>query len=153
MSMDPVTGHVKAYVGGPNFTFFQYDMVSTGRRQIGSTIKPFLYTYAMEEGYTPCDEFLNEQPTIYDEAGRPWSPRNAGSARVGEMVDIRWALTNSNNWISARLMSQKRKIGSSHVSLNMTRDRVHRHKSGAQEVLVVQNRVKRRHNRIDRSFI
>ena len=106
MSMDPVTGHVKAYVGGPNFTFFQYDMVSTGRRQIGSTIKPFLYTYAMEEGYTPCDEFLNEQPTIYDEAGRPWSPRNAGSARVGEMVDIRWALTNSNNWISARLMSQ-----------------------------------------------
>ena len=87
MSMDPVTGHVKAYVGGPNFTFFQYDMVSTGRRQIGSTIKPFLYTYAMEEGYTPCDEFLNEQPTIYDEAGRPWSPRNAGSARVGGRGD------------------------------------------------------------------
>ena len=106
MSMDPVTGHVKAYVGGPNFAFFQYDMVSTGRRQIGSTIKPFLYTYAMEEGYTPCDQFLNEQPVIYDEVGRPWAPRNAGSARVGEMVDIRWALTNSNNWISARLMSQ-----------------------------------------------
>ena len=106
MSMDPVTGHVKAYVGGPNFAFFQYDMVSTGRRQIGSTIKPFLYTYAMEEGYTPCDMFLNTQPTIMDEVGRPWSPRNAGSARVGEMVDLRWALTNSNNWISARLMSQ-----------------------------------------------
>ncbi len=106
MSMDPVTGQVKAYVGGPNFKFFQYDMVSTGRRQIGSTIKPFLYTYAMEEGYTPCDEFLNEQPTLTDENGRPWSPRNAGSARVGEMVDLRWALTNSNNWISARLMAQ-----------------------------------------------
>ncbi len=106
MSMDPVTGYVKAYVGGPNFSNFQYDMVSTGRRQIGSTIKPFLYTYAMEEGYTPCDEFLNEQPTIIDENGRPWSPRNAGSARIGEMVDLRWALTNSNNWISARLMSQ-----------------------------------------------
>jgi len=106
MSMDPVSGHVKAYVGGPNFSFFQYDMVSTGRRQIGSTIKPFLYTYAMEEGFTPCDEFLNEQPTINDENGRPWSPRNAGSARVGEMVDLRWALTNSNNWISARLMEQ-----------------------------------------------
>ena len=106
MSMDPVSGHVKAYVGGPNFSFFQYDMVSTGRRQVGSTIKPFLYTYAMEEGFTPCDEFLNEQPTIYDELGRPWSPRNSGTARVGEMVDIRWALTNSNNWISARLMSQ-----------------------------------------------
>lgn len=106
MSMDPVTGQVKAYVGGPNFSYFQYDMVSTGRRQIGSTIKPFLYTYAMEEGYTPCDEFLNEQPTLTDENGRPWSPRNAGSARIGEMVDLRWALTNSNNWISARLMSQ-----------------------------------------------
>lgn len=106
MSMEPVTGHVKAYVGGPNFSAFQYDMVSTGRRQIGSTIKPFLYTYAMEEGFTPCDQLLNEQPTIYDEVGRPWSPRNSGSARVGEMVDLRWALTNSNNWISARLMAQ-----------------------------------------------
>lgn len=106
MSMDPVTGGVKAYVGGPDFAHFQYDMVSTGRRQIGSTIKPFLYTYAMEEGFTPCDEFLNEQPTIIDENGRPWSPRNAGKTRIGEMVDLRWALTNSNNWISARLMAQ-----------------------------------------------
>lgn len=106
MSMDPTNGHVKAYVGGPDFSFFQYDMVSTGRRQIGSTIKPFLYTYAMEEGYTPCDMFMNTQPTIMDESGKPWSPRNAGSARIGEMVDLRWALTNSNNWISARLMSQ-----------------------------------------------
>lgn len=106
MSMDPRTGHVKAYVGGPDFTHFQYDMVSTGRRQVGSTVKPFLYTYAMEEGFTPCDLMLNDQPTIIDESGRPWSPRNAGSACVGEMVTLRWALTNSNNWISARLMSQ-----------------------------------------------
>ncbi|MDD2960871.1 MAG: transglycosylase domain-containing protein [Muribaculaceae bacterium] len=106
MSMDPITGHVKAYVGGPNFKYFQYDMVSQGRRQIGSTIKPFLYTYAMEEGYTPCDMFLNAQPTIFDENGKPWSPRNSGSSRVGEMVDLRWALTNSNNWISARLMER-----------------------------------------------
>ncbi|MBD5415391.1 MAG: penicillin-binding protein [Bacteroides sp.] len=106
MAMDPRNGYVKAYVGGPNFSAFQYDMVSTGRRQVGSTIKPLLYTYAMEEGFTPCDEFLNEQPTIYDANGRPWQPRNAGTARVGEMVDLRWALTNSNNWISARLMDQ-----------------------------------------------
>lgn len=106
MSMDPLTGFVKAYVGGPDFRFFQYDMVSTGRRQIGSTIKPFLYTYAMESDFTPCDQMLNSQPTFYDESGRPWSPRNSGSARVGEMVDLRWALTNSNNWISARLMAQ-----------------------------------------------
>lgn len=106
MAMDPRTGYVKAYVGGPNFGAFQYDMVSTGRRQVGSTMKPLLYTYAMEEGFTPCDEFLNEQPTIYDELGRPWTPRNAGTSRVGEMVDLRWALKNSNNWISARLMEQ-----------------------------------------------
>ena len=106
MSMDPVTGYVKAYVGGPNFKFFQYDMVSTGRRQIGSTVKPFLYTYAMEQGFTPCDEFLNEQPVIYDANGNEWRPRNAGKARIGEMVDLRWALTNSNNWISAQLMER-----------------------------------------------
>ena len=104
MSMDPTTGYVKAYVGGPSFRYFQYDMVSSGRRQVGSTIKPFLYTYAMEEGYTPCDEMLNDQPVLFDENGREWRPRNTGHARVGEMVTLRWALTNSNNWISARLM-------------------------------------------------
>ncbi|MDE7092764.1 MAG: penicillin-binding protein, partial [Muribaculaceae bacterium] len=81
-------------------------MVSTGRRQIGSTIKPFLYTYAMEEGFTPCDMFLNEQPILTDENGREWEPRNSSHAREGEMVDLRWALTNSNNWISARLMNE-----------------------------------------------
>ncbi len=107
MSMDPSTGFVKAYVGGPDFRFFQYDMVSTGRRQVGSTIKPFLYTYAMEtDEFTPCTQLLNEQPTLYDENGRIWQPRNAGKARVGEMVDLRWALTNSNNWISARIMDR-----------------------------------------------
>lgn len=107
MSMDPTTGFVKAYVGGPDFRFFQYDMVSTGRRQVGSTIKPFLYTYALEtDEFTPCTQLLNEQPTLYDENGRIWQPRNAGSARVGEMVDLRWALTNSNNWISARIMDR-----------------------------------------------
>ncbi len=106
MSMDPLTGHVKAYVGGPNFATFQYDMVSTGRRQIGSTVKPFLYTYAMEEGFTPCDMFSNTQPVLYDESGREWIPRNSSSARVGEMVTLHWALTNSNNWISARLISE-----------------------------------------------
>ena len=107
MSMDPTTGFVKAYVGGTDFHFFQYDMVSTGRRQIGSTIKPFLYTYAFEtDEFTPCTEMLNEQPTLYDESGRVWQPRNSGKARVGEMVDLRWALTNSNNWISARIMDR-----------------------------------------------
>ncbi len=106
MSMDPLTGEIKAYVGGPNFHFFQYDMAGVGRRQIGSTVKPFLYTYAFEEGYTPCDQFLNSQPSIVLSTGQVWSPRNAGHAREGQMVDLYWALTNSNNWISARLMSE-----------------------------------------------
>ncbi len=106
MSMDLRNGHVKAYVGGPDFRFFQYDMVSMGRRQIGSTIKPFLYTLAMESGFSPCSTFLNAQPTYTDAAGNVWSPRNSGRARIGEMVDLRWALTNSNNWISARLINE-----------------------------------------------
>lgn len=99
MSMDPETGYIKAYVGGPDFKFFKYDMVATGRRQIGSTMKPFLYTLAMENGYTPCDRLLNTQPVI-----NGWAPRNSGHGRIGQMVDLRWALTYSNNWISARLI-------------------------------------------------
>lgn len=101
MSMDPVTGYVKAYVGGPDFSHFQYDMVSRGKRQIGSTAKPFLYTLAMEEGMTPCTTFSNTQP-VYGN----WAPRNSSRGRIGEMVDLRWALTNSNNWISARLVNE-----------------------------------------------
>ena len=108
MSMDPVTGYVKAYVGGLDFKFFQYDMAGRGRRQIGSTCKPFLYSLAMEEGMTPCDMFSNTQP-VYDAGnGKTWAPRNSGGGRVGEMVDLRWALTNSNNWISARLIDELR---------------------------------------------
>ncbi len=106
MSMDPKTGFVKAYVGGPDFHNFQYDMVTSGRRQIGSTIKPFLYTLAMEEGRTPCDMESNTQPHLLDENGNPWVPRNASKARIGEMVTLRWGLANSNNWISARLMDK-----------------------------------------------
>ena len=99
-------GYVKAYVGGPDFSFFQYDMVTTGRRQVGSTIKPFLYTLAMENGRTPCDEELNSQPVLYDAVGRPWTPRDGGKERIGEMVTLRWGLMRSNNWISARVMSR-----------------------------------------------
>ena len=105
MSMDPSNGHVKAYVGGPDFSAFQYDMVNLGRRQIGSTVKPYLYTLAMEEGLSPCDLILNAPITLNTSSG-PWSPRNASSKRVGEMVTLRWGLKESNNWISARLLSQ-----------------------------------------------
>ncbi len=103
MSMDPTTGYVKAYVGGVNFNYFMYDMVTMGRRQVGSTIKPYLYSLAMESGYTPCDEAPNEQVT-YTVAGKPWTPRNGSMARYGEMVTLRWGLAQSNNWISAYLL-------------------------------------------------
>ena len=67
MSMDPRSGHVKAYVGGPNYHYFQYDMAMVGRRQVGSTIKPFLYTLAMENGFSPCDEVRHVEYTLIDE--------------------------------------------------------------------------------------
>lgn len=106
MSMDPLSGEVKAYVGGTNYHYFKYDMVSTGRRQVGSTIMPFLYSLAMEHGYTPCDEVLNVQQELYNDDGRVWKPRNANKSRVGEMVTLRWGLSQSNNWISAFLLKQ-----------------------------------------------
>lgn len=107
MSVDTRSGHVKAYVGGIDYRNFKYDMVSDGRRQVGSTIKPFLYTLAMEEGYSPCDLAPNVQPNIFDRAtGEVWSPRNSSNERVGEYVTLRWGLSKSNNWISAYLMSR-----------------------------------------------
>ena len=105
MSMDPATGLVKAYVGGLNYTHFMYDMVTGGRRQVGSTIKPFLYSLAMENGFSPCDKAPNVQQT-YMVAGKPWTPRNASRKRYGEMVTLKWGLAQSNNWISAYLMSK-----------------------------------------------
>ena len=105
MSMDPVTGEVKAYVGGLDYASFQYDMCMMGRRQIGSTIKPFLYALAMENGYTPCDLAPNVQRT-YKVGGNYWTPRNANHSRYGQMVTLKWGLSQSNNWISAYLMSK-----------------------------------------------
>ncbi len=106
MAMDPLTGHVKAYVGGPDFKFFKYDMVSTGKRQIGSTIKPYLYTLAMEEGMTPCDGMIHGPVTLMPEVGEPWEPRNTRKAS-GEFVSIKWGgLQNSDNWVTAWLMKQ-----------------------------------------------
>lgn len=104
-SMEARTGAVKAYVGGLDFTHFQYDMVMEGRRQVGSTMKPFLYSLAMENGFSPCDYVPNVQQT-YMVAGRPWTPRNASRARYGENVSLKWGLAQSNNWISAYLMSK-----------------------------------------------
>ena len=104
-SMCPQNGNVKAYVGGLDFQHFAYDMATEGRRQVGSTIKPFLYSLAMEDGMTPCDEAPNVQQT-YIVAGQPWTPRNGSRSRYGEMVTLKWGLQQSNNWISAYIMSR-----------------------------------------------
>ena len=105
MSMCPQNGHVKAYVGGMDFVHFAYDMAMDGRRQVGSTIKPYLYSLAMENGFSPCDVAPNVQQT-YMVGGRPWTPRNGSKARYGDMVTLKWGLQQSNNWISAYLMSK-----------------------------------------------
>ena len=106
MSMNPINGHVKAYVGGPNFSAFQYDMVTQGKRQVGSTIKPYLYTLAMEEGKDPCSRVPNIQPTFLLASGDVWAPRNESTKKIGEMVTLKWGLSQSNNWISAHLIRE-----------------------------------------------
>ncbi len=95
MAMDTHNGYVKAYVGGIDYGFFQYDMVNMGgRRQVGSTIKPYLYTLAMEEGMTPCDEMVYAQQTLITENGKEWTPpRGLKASKVGETVTIRWGIT------------------------------------------------------------
>jgi len=106
-SMEPQSGHVKAYVGGLDFQHFAYDMATDGRRQVGSTIKPFLYSLAMMPSggnMTPCTEVPCEQRTYYTESGQAWTPRNGSRAREGEMVTLRWGLQTSNNWVSAYLI-------------------------------------------------
>ena len=105
VSMEAQTGAVKAYVGGLNYNHFMYDMVMDGRRQVGSTIKPFLYALAMENGFSPCDKAPNVQRT-YIVAGKPWTPRNTSTRCYGQMVTLKWGLAQSNNWISAYLMSK-----------------------------------------------
>ena len=105
ISIESHTGHVKAYVGGLDYRFFKYDHVTQARRQVGSTFKPFLYSLAMQEGeYTPCTRIPNIQYNIQLEDGKVWSPGNSGG-RVGEEITLKYALAQSNNWISAYLMN------------------------------------------------
>ncbi|MCT4613385.1 MAG: transglycosylase domain-containing protein [Marinifilaceae bacterium] len=106
MSMNPLTGEVKAYVGGPNFKHFSYDMVSKGRRQVGSTIKPIVYTLAMQEGLTPCDKVPNIPQTFIMPDGKPWTSRNSTKARSGEIVSLKWGLAHSVNNISGWVLKQ-----------------------------------------------
>lgn len=105
MVMDPKTGYIKAYVGGPDYRYFMYDMVSVGKRQVGSTIKPILYTLAMQEGLGPCDKVPNIPQTFVLPDGTPWTARG-GTKRKGEMVTLRWGLANSENNISGWVLKQ-----------------------------------------------
>ena len=104
MAIEPGTGHVKAYVGGPDYRYFKYDNVRQGRRQVGSTIKPFLYTLAMESGMTPCDPVLNSPVVIVVNGDETWTPQDTHAN--GEMVDLTWGLAQSSNSVSAYLMQQ-----------------------------------------------
>ncbi len=107
MSMVPQTGYVRAYVGGIDYRFFKYDHVTMAKRQVGSTFKPFLYTLAMQEGeYSPCYKVPNISYSVKMPNGKYWTPHNADSRRIGQEVTLKWALANSNNWISAWLISR-----------------------------------------------
>lgn len=101
LSIDPSNGYVKAYVGGLDYAHFQYDMAMVGRRQVGSTMKPFVYTMAMEDGYTPNSTIPNVQRSYGG-----WTPRNGSRARYGQNVTLKWGLSQSNNWVTAGLMYQ-----------------------------------------------
>jgi penicillin-binding protein 1A len=106
MAMDPKTGYVKAWVGGPNFRHFKYDHVKQGKRQVGSTIKPFLYTLAMQEGYTPCHTIPNV-PQTFTVGDSTWTPKNSGNTKYdGKEVTLKWGLANSVNNVSAWLMKR-----------------------------------------------
>lgn len=108
VAMDPRSGHVKAYVGGPNFRYFKYDMAKQGKRQIGSTIKPFVYTFAIDHlGLSPCTPVPNLPVTIETANGVPWSPKEAGKVEQnGEMHPLSWGLARSRNNYSAWIMKQ-----------------------------------------------
>ena len=106
MAMEPETGHVKAYVGGPDYRYFKYDNVRQGKRQVGSTIKPFLYTLAMQEGMSPCDKVVNV-PQTFIVGEDTWTPQSTDSEEwIGQTVTLKWGLTKSSNNISAYLMKQ-----------------------------------------------
>lgn len=105
MVMEPSSGKIKAYVGGPDYRYFMYDMVSVGKRQVGSTIKPILYTLAMQEGLSPCEKVPNIPQTFILPDGKSWTARG-GTKNIGEMVTLKWGLANSENNISGWVLKQ-----------------------------------------------
>lgn len=104
VSVEPSTGHIKAWVGGIDYKYFQYDNVGQSRRQVGSTFKPFVYATALRLGMHPCTELPNQKVVIPMPDGQPpWSPDNS-DFEYGEIVNLKYALANSMNTITARLI-------------------------------------------------
>ncbi|MEI6122782.1 MAG: transglycosylase domain-containing protein [Bacteroidota bacterium] len=107
MSVETQTGYVKAYVGGINYKYFQFDHVCLAKRQVGSTFKPFVYTVAMQEGeYSPCTKVPNVPVSFDLPNGDKWEPKNSSDYKEGEMVTLKEALANSINWVSAFLIKR-----------------------------------------------
>ena len=107
IAMTPDEGHIKAYVGGTDFKAFQYDNARQSKRQVGSTIKPFLYTLAMQEGMSPCDQVANVPQTFIISEDKVWTPKSTDRDEyIGNMVTLKWGLAKSSNNISAYLMKQ-----------------------------------------------
>ena len=104
MAIEPRTGHVRAYVGGPDYRYFKYDNVRQGKRQVGSTIKPFLYTLAMESGMSPCDLVLNSPVVLVVNGDKTWTPTDPHAD--GTTVNLSWGLAHSSNSVAAYLMQQ-----------------------------------------------
>ena len=107
VSIEPSTGYVKAWVGGVNHRHFKFDHVKVGRRQVGSTFKPFVYALAIQEGYSPCYQVPNVR-TCIEMPGQPdWCPDNSdGNKGTGKMVTLRYALAGSINYVTAWVMKQ-----------------------------------------------
>ncbi|MBR4810117.1 MAG: transglycosylase domain-containing protein [Bacteroidales bacterium] len=125
VAVEPGTGCIKAFVGGPNYRYFKYDNVSQAKRQVGSTIKPFLYTLAMQEGMTPCDRVVCVPQTFINWDGSEWTPRSTDKEEViGTTVTLKWGLANSSNNISAFLMKQ---FGPQAMAQMMHRMGIHSH--------------------------
>lgn len=107
MAMDLKSGQVRAYVGGPNYKYFMYDMAKGGKRQVGSTVKPFLYTLAMQNGLSPCTKVPNVKQQFFMPDGKIWEAKNSDKSEFdGKMVTLKWGLAHSVNQISAWIMKQ-----------------------------------------------
>lgn len=104
VSIEPTTGHIKAWVGGISYKYFKYDHVGVGKRQVGSTFKPFVYATAIDNGKMPCDMEMN-QPVVIEWGGKRWSPKNSDGS-VGGYMTLKDALAGSVNLVTARLMKE-----------------------------------------------